>query len=310
MRERVLAKSHDEELRALKTLATGKSVEVLYTATHLREIQQIPHESYRQEHLDLLCGLGAAYLTPVTNMLVRGHPQNVWTNFLENDSQNAKSGTESIAEIQDLINRKLSGLPVEQTFSELNATLHTDLQTILEDALGHFESTLTSDIGEDQLDSMKVQIESQLSQLKNMQGLDIPDDQELGPRPFRELDQIKEVEELPAEKVIPSIEEFFRKENPDFHWSNYFNDTPENHIAVCYSLLNWAGYWADDFTSMKKGKDRFNASKNDLMHVQSGARCYLLVSNDVAFLKKADAIYKHLNIGTLPVKPGEALQYL
>lgn len=310
MRERVLAKSHDEELRALKTLATGKSVEVLYTATHLREIQQIPHESYRQEHLDLLCGLGAAYLTPVTNMLVRGHPQNVWTNFLENDSQNAKSGTESIAEIQDLINRKLSGLPVEQTFSELNAMLHTDLQTILEDALGHLESTLTSDIGEDQLDSMKVQIESQLSQLKNMQGLDIPDDQELGPRPFRELDQIKEVEELPAEKVIPSIEEFFRKENPDFHWSNYFNDTPENHIAVCYSLLNWAGYWADDFTSMKKGKDRFNASKNDLMHVQSGARCYLLVSNDVAFLKKADAIYKHLNIGTLPVKPGEALQYL
>lgn len=261
MRERVLAKSHDEELRALKTLATGKSVEVLYTATHLREIQQIPHESYRQEHLDLLCGLGAAYLTPVTNMLVRGHPQNVWTNFLENDSQNAKSGTESIAEIQDLINRKLSGLPVEQTFSELNAMLHTDLQTILEDALGHLESTLTSDIGEDQLDSMKVQIESQLSQLKNMQGLDIPDDQELGPRPFRELDQIKEVEELPAEKVIPSIEEFFRKENPDFHWSNYFNDTPENHIAVCYSLLNWAGYWADDFTSMKKGKDRFNASK-------------------------------------------------
>lgn len=310
MRERVLADSHDEELRALKTLVTGKSVEVLYTATHLREIQQIPHESYRQEHLDLLCGLGAAYLTPITNMLVRSHPKNVWNDFLENDSQNAISGTESLVEIQDLIHRKLSGLPVEQTFWELNAMLQTDLQIVLTDALDHLDSTLGSGIGEDQLESMKVQMESQLSQLENMQGLDVPDDQELGPKPFRELDQIKEIENLPPERVIPSIEEIFRKENPDFHWSNYFEDTPENHIAVCYSLLNWAGYWADDFTSMKKGKDRFNASRNDLMHVQSGARCYLLVSNDVTFLKKADAIYKHLNIGTLPVRPGEALRYL
>lgn len=310
MRERVLADSHDEELRALKTMVTCRNVEVLYTATHLIEIQQIPHERYRQEHLDLLSGLGAAYLTPMTNRLVRSHPKIIWNDFLENDSLNAKSGTESLVEIQDLIHRKLSGIRVDQTFSELNAMLHTDLQIILEDALGHLDSTLSSDIREDQLESMKVQIESQLSQLKNMQGLNVPDDQELGPKPFRELDQIKELEKLPAEKVIPAIEEFFRKENPNFHWSNYFEDTPENHIAVCYSLLNWAGYWADDFTSMKKGKDRFNASKNDLMHVQTGARCYLLVSNDVAFLKKADAIYKHLNIGTLPVIPGEALRYL
>lgn len=193
MRERVLAKSHDEELRALKILVTDKSVEVLYTATHLREIQQIPHESYRQEHLDLLWGLGAAYLTPITNMLVRSHPKNVWNDFLENESQNAKSGTKSLVEIQDLIHRKLSGLPVDQTFSGLNAMLQNDLQIVLKDALSHLDSTLGSEVGEDQLESMKVQIESQLSQIKNMQGLDVPDDQELGPKPFRELDQIKEI---------------------------------------------------------------------------------------------------------------------
>ncbi|MDK8462742.1 hypothetical protein [Marinobacter sp. SS13-12] len=310
MRERVLSESHDEDLRALKTLCTPRDVKVLYTATHLREVQQIPHEKFRLEHLRLLHGLGAAYLTPVTNMLVWNHPEKVWDDFIENESQNIAAGINSSMEAQDLINRKLCGLPVDQTFHDLNSRLRASLRSILEDSLAQMESVSTTEIHKDQIESLKIQISDQLSNLKNLPGLDVPDDQELGPRPFRQLEKIKGIEECPAAHVIGLIEELFRESNPDFHWRNYIDDTPENKIAVCYSLLNWAGYCADDFTSTKKGKDRFNASNNDLAHVQSGARCSLLISQDVAFLKKAEAIYKHLNIGTLPLAPGEAIKHL
>lgn len=310
MRERVLSETHDENLRALKTLCTPKKVDVLYSTTHLREIQQIPHENYRLEHLSVLNGLGAAYLTPVTNLLIRNHPKKVWDDFVENESQNSAVGIGSVMEAQDLINRKLCGLPVDQTFTQLNLRLHSGLRLILENSLAQIENMPTSELGEDQTELVKTQISDQLSSLENIPSLDIPDDQELGPRPFRKLGQIKEIEKYPAEKVLTQIEQLFRECNPDFHWSNYIDDTPENQIAICYSLLNWAGYCADDFTSTKKGKDRFNASNNDLTHVQSGARCSFLVSQDLAFLKKADAIYKHLNIGTVPLEPGEAIRYL
>jgi len=310
MRERVFSESANEDLRALKTLCTPKDVEVLYTATHLREIQQIPHEKFRLEHLRLLNGLGAAYLTPVTNMLVRNHPKTVWGDFIENESKNSAAGIDSVMETQDLINRKLCGLPVDETFDDLNSRLRASLRSILEDSLAQIEGVSTTELEKDQIELVKIQISDQLSNLENLPGLDIPDDQELGPRPFRRLEKIKEIERCPAAHVIALIEELYRESNPGFDWSNYIDDTPENKIAVCYSLLNWAGYCADDFTSTKKGKDRFNASSNDLAHVQSGARCSLLISQDVAFLKKADAIYKHLNIGTLPLEPGEAIKHL
>lgn len=310
MRERVLSESHDEDLRALKTLCTPRGVEVLYTATHLGEVQQIPHEKFRLEHIRLLNGLRAAYLTPVTNMLVRNHPKKVWDDFVENEFQNAAAGIDSVMEAQDLINRKLCGLPVDQTFSDLNSRLRASLRLMLEDSLAQIENVSATELDKDQIESVKIQISDQLSGLENLPGLDVPDDQELGPRPFRQLEKIKEIEKCPADQVIGLIEELFRESNPDFHWSSYIDDTPENKIAVYYSLLNWAGYCADDFTSMKKGKDRFNASNKDLAHVQSGARCSFLISQDVAFLKKADAIYKHLNIGTLPLAPGEAIKHL
>ncbi|HDZ38425.1 MAG TPA: hypothetical protein ENH62_09095 [Marinobacter sp.] len=310
MRERVLSESHDEDLRALKTLCTSRDVEILYTVTHLREVQQIPHEKFRLEHLRLLNGLRAAYLTPVTNMLVRNHPKKVWDDFIENEFQNSAAGIDSVMEAQDLINRKFCGLPVDQTFNDLNSMLRASLRSILEDSLAQIESISTTELDKDQVESAKFQISDQLSNLENLPDLDVPDDHELGPRPFRQLEKIKEIEKCPADHVIGLIEDLFRESNPDFNWSSYIDDTPENKIAVCYSLLNWAGYCADDFTSTKKGKDRFNASNNDLAHVRSGARCSLLISQDIAFLKKADAIYKHLNIGTLPLAPGEAIKHL
>ncbi|MFV8569862.1 hypothetical protein ACNQ6O_01505 [Marinobacter sp. SBS5] len=233
MRERVLSESANEDLRALKTLCTLKDVEVLYTATHLREIRQIPHEKFRLEHLRLLNGLGAAYLTPVTNMLVRNHPKTVWDGFIENESQNYAAGIDSVMETQDLINRKLCGLPVDQTFDDLNSRLRASLRSILEDSLAQIEIVSTTELDKVQIESVKIQISDQLSNLENLPRFDIPNDQELGPRPFRQLEKLKEIEKSPAAHVIGLIEELFRESNPDFHWSNHIDDTPENKIAVC-----------------------------------------------------------------------------
>ena len=70
-------------------------------------------------------------------------------------------------------------------------------------------------------------------------------------------------------------------------------------------LMNWAGYCADDFTSSKRGKDRFRASGNDMLHAQHATRCQFLISRDQAFLKKAKACYAHIRVESKVMTPEE-----
>lgn len=74
--------------------------------------------------------------------------------------------------------------------------------------------------------------------------------------------------------------------------------------------MNWVGYYADDFTSTKKKKDRFRASNNDLIHVRNIAGATMLISKDIAFIKKAKACYAHLGVNTVVVNADEVAHYL
>jgi hypothetical protein len=70
-------------------------------------------------------------------------------------------------------------------------------------------------------------------------------------------------------------------------------------------MLNWVGYYPDDFTKIKKRSDRFIASQHDMMHAMFGRYADYLISGDNRFRKKASASFAYLKLQTTVVSPEE-----
>jgi hypothetical protein len=217
--------------------------------------------------------------------------------------------------LSDKIHRKFSGLPIEESFKELNLQLKDALTEMLKKAeqeLENIDPNELRDGGAEVIRAAKEQMAKQLKAVSEMVSIEVNSEQELGPKPLRDFDKLRalDLQNQPESAVINLIDDLFSSENKDFHWSDYFDDTVHNQIARCYSLMNWAGYFADDFTSTKKKKDRFRASNNDLMHVRNAAGSTMLISRDQAFLKKAKVCYAYLNVPTIVANTDEVLSKL
>ncbi|WP_162925722.1 hypothetical protein [Isoalcanivorax indicus] len=315
LRERKLKESEDGGLRKIREFCCKDGIRLVYSETHLQEIAQIPKEEYRQEHIELLSELRGVYITPITTELNGKDPNLVWLDFLNNENENEASGINKVVTTFDRFSRKFSGLPIEESFEELNSQLKAALKEMLENAereLNNLDPSELLDGGAEAIKEAQSQIAGQLEAVSKISAIDLGGEQELGPKPLRDLEKLKalQLESLPEGLVISTIDELFTSENSDFNWSDYFDETVHNQIARCYSLMNWAGYYADDFTSTKKRKDRFRASNNDLMHVRNAAGAALLISKDIAFIKKAKACYSHLGVNTVVVNANEVANYL
>lgn len=315
LRERKLNESGDAELRMLKDLCKNNGVRLIYSDTHLQEINQIPKEEYRLEHIELLSELHASYITPITRELNAKDAHLVWRDFLDNDSDNESLGINKVVTLNDKIHRKYSGLPIEESFKELNEQLKgalTDMLKSAEQELENFDPNELQSGGVEAIKVARAQMTEQLEAVAKMVSFEVENEQELGPKPLRDLGRLKalDLHNQSESEVINLIDELFAYENEGFNWSDYFDDTVHNQIARCYSLMNWVGYFADDFTKIKKNKDRFRASSNDLMHVRNAAGSTMLFSRDHAFLKKAKACYLHLKVRTIVANPDEIQNYL
>lgn len=97
-------------------------------------------------------------------------------------------------------------------------------------------------------------------------------------------------------------------ENSNFDIADFFEETPQAAVARAYTLMNWAGYYADGFTKVKKNKDRFNASNNDLLHAVSALDVSFLISDDTNLIKKAKACFAYVGSSTVVCKPQEFIQ--
>ena len=64
----------------------------------------------------------------------------------------------------------------------------------------------------------------------------------------------------------------------------------------------------EDFTRIKKGKDRFNASNNDMQHAISAIGVNFLISSDVNFLKKVQACYAYVDCQTIACSPKDFIE--
>jgi hypothetical protein len=143
------------------------------------------------------------------------------------------------------------------------------------------------------------------SNLQNSNKLTRFDHLALGTRPFREYPPIKNlnISELPSTEVVFEIENVFNKEDTTTTWIDNFNDSIESKISRAYTLMNWAGYYPDDFDKIKKNHDRFRASNNDMQHATIASNVNLhttfLISNDYAFRMKAIASYEYAGVHTI-----------
>ncbi|WP_205531082.1 hypothetical protein [Pectobacterium brasiliense] len=82
----------------------------------------------------------------------------------------------------------------------------------------------------------------------------------------------------------------------------------QTDVVRAYNLMNWAGYYADDFTKNKKGKDRFNASNKDMLHVAAALGTNFLISSDIKFRKKAMACFAYIDFKTIVCSPKEFIE--
>lgn len=315
LRDRKLHESENEHLKSLKDVLKLEKISVVYSHITLNEILQIKNQEYQTEHIQLLTDLNAKYINPLQRTLSPLAPETIWSEHIENHLSNDDMGITDLIKISQLSSRKIAGLPIDESFPEINDKLKGSLH----DVLSNCEEILKSiDIQQLELDetlkNYYTHMIAQLAQLRSsassLQAPTMPEEQQLGPHPFRDIPASKalEIQNIDPDEVVHAIEAIFTLENKDFKFDDYMQNTTQNAIARAYSLMNWAGYYADDFTKIKKGKDRFNASNNDMQHTTSAAGVNFLISSDVNFLKKVQACYAYVNCQTIACTPKDFIE--
>lgn len=317
LRDRKINEMTDSLFSELKDILRSERVLVVYSYVTLIEIQQISKEEFKIEHIKLLEEMNAAYIEPQSRILRKDPASKIWGEFLENKEFNHEYGLDKIMPILYLSQRKMVGLPISESFIKINEELKHAFSNIMlntrkafcqldwdKELEGLDELTLT--LIKHNLSLTDKLMNFYLEQISKMEMPDI-DERDLGVQAFRESSEVKnlKVETIPAEHVISAIENIFHKENKNFKLSDYMEDTLQARVSYAYELMNWIGYYADDFTKNMKKKDRFNASRNDMMHVVNAVGSSFLISDDECFLKKAYACYCFVNSETVVCTPYE-----
>jgi hypothetical protein len=115
-------------------------------------------------------------------------------------------------------------------------------------------------------------------------------------KPPKIIHQIWEILEStpPFKDKEVSVEQFFDiSANPIYSDRSIY---PYQKVNAIYSLLNTVGYWPDSKVQKER---RFIASLSDNSHAAMASFCHLLLSRDAAFVKKVEAAYEYLEIGTV-----------
>lgn len=308
LRQRKMEESGVVDFRPLKMALMSEQIVVVYSHVTLSEIMQITKGEYRQEHIDLLIELDAKYIDPLERKLIDVSPSKIWEDYLENEELNSDLGITMLMDVSQLPSRKLSGLPIEESFYELNTKIQSSLEHLLTKCEAQLLSVDIDELNEEQklfFLRNKMQLDELRAKASVLEPITINSDQKLGPQSFRDMPEIKSLDlhNVGFKEVVAIIEATFKVENSNFNLNDYFDNTIQADVSRAYALMNWAGYYSDDFTKLKKGKDRFNASMNDMQHVASALGVDFLISNDVNFIKKAKACFAYVDSSTVVCEP-------
>jgi len=287
-------------------LIEDKKISVRYSRTHLDEIKNISVSMYQDEHIDLLDSVRARYLGSTKGVIDIRTPWSIWNEYLDSEMENSFDGSNDAYLALENLSKKISGIPSTPGFLEL----HEEIQDIALSMIMSAEDNLL-DVTHEELafagtsaKAIKESLNKLKEQAMNMEAINIAEDEELGPRSFRALLNEKgmNMADLPSHRVINIIEDLMYQES-GYRFPHRDQEDVSSKISVSYTLMNWAGYYPDDFTKIKKGKDRFKASNYDKEHVLAAHECDFLVSSDFRFSKKALACYDYIGSKTKVVEP-------
>ncbi|MBZ7361095.1 hypothetical protein [Klebsiella grimontii] len=304
LRQRKIDEMKLDEYIKLKAALKLSEIITVYSYVTLQEISQIKNDEYKKEHIELLAELNAAYIEPKSNQLTDIAPEKIWKSFLQIQKENSELGIDSIIDSTELFSRKISGIHVDESFDDIKNKVNESLNNMLECAEKKLDSievlTLPNELQQKIID-LQSNLKKLLANSLQITPPLVACNQQLGPTPFRQLPQIKILDILNADvkDVVNLIETAFQTENSTFNLNDYFEKTPQSDSARAYCLMNWAGYYSDDFTKVTEKKDRFKSSRNDMQHVVAAIGANFLISDDARFCRKAQACYAYIGISTI-----------
>ncbi|OEF15853.1 hypothetical protein A1Q5_19525 [Aliivibrio logei 5S-186] len=284
------------QMRDLFKILASRDMKVVYSHITLSEINQIENPRYKQEHIEVLNLLGAVYIEPVSGIFSPHCVDVVWKNYLAIMQDNLENGCNDIELVNRKLVQKVHGLDVPETFEEIYIRIKNELIIIAQQEQDFLES----------FDYDKLEVNAQLKYKERMSDLEklrfkisssIPDEIQCSPQVFRELPQMKglELKTLPVEDVVKQIESYVYLQNGGAELVNNFANSKQGLISRAYSLMNWAGYHADDFQkSAREFGDRLRASLNDMSHVASAVCADVILTEDKGMLAKAPACYAYM----------------
>ena len=203
----------------------------------------------------------------------------------------------------------MSGLNVDKSFDDISEKMKIFVNDILNDALSQIDNLNDEDYEEPMrsiIINMKKDIPVLLEKsLPIFNPFNQVPNSPFNIKQYREDERTKKVMDSNPSRseLIMELKRRWKDESHLFERTAHFNNLIESKIFYAYTQLNWLGYYADDFTKVKKNKDRFNASQNDMKHASFAYISTFLISNDTKFCEKTILSYEFANVKTIVCSP-------
>lgn len=299
----------------LREVFEANNMQVVYSDANLEEISN--SKDKEQEFVSLLDALGAQYLRLVLNdqhrptdraVIETAVPDAAFAAYLRNQEE-SPAGDIGLSDIL----QKFYGGHVNMTFGEIAHASQEEFDRLLDTLAQELESgQLPSEFNAEAflqaLPEMKRAFAAISVEMGRMLDADAPRNQVraidgelgVGPKDLNNLEGpgiLKQIWSRVAAKIpegTVTFDEFFGLVRP--RW--VADDRPMTKLEQMNSIyhqLNFLGYWRDE--SMHQNR-RFNGHLRDLTHVGMASFCSVFLSGDERQVKKAQAVYEHLGIGT------------
>jgi hypothetical protein len=298
----------------LKSILMRSDIDVVYSHVTVDEIGQIEDAEYFREHYWVLEQLEAKYIDPSSKKLINEKPHKAALNYLKNVRASYHTPYPYFVKILEEFNRKLSGLPIEKNLEDIGKDFKKYLDAIVDDAIKQINN-LNEDDYEEPMKSLMVNMKENIPKLlKNSLPTSNPfadtTNTLLGTKQFREHESIKKLmDSKPSgSELVMEMKKGWKEGNPTSGLNHFVNGLSESKIFFAYTQLNWLGYYADDFDKVKKNKDRFNASQNDIRHASFAYIANFLISYDRKFREKTIVSYEFANVKTIVCTPESFLK--
>lgn len=288
-----------------------QDVDVIYSETTINEIGQILDKAkdkgaeYFYEHYYVLEQLEAKFIDPSSKKLINEKASKVALQYLKGVRSSYNTPYPHFLNTLEEYSRKISGLPIEKSLSDITKNMINATNNIANDSINQINNLNENDY-EEPMKSIITAMKKDIPMLikKSLPSTNPFVDVEninFGTKAYREHELTRKVmDSIPSpNELVIELKKRWKEENSFSNLNAIIKCPEESKIVYAYTQLNWLGYFADDFTKVKKNTDRFNASQNDMKHASYASKATFLISNDEKFREKTIVCYMFADVKTI-----------